>query len=107
MRRIVVEDLRKRKICSRFVPPFLTPEQKERRIATCRDLNASADSDPDFFKKTVTGDETWCFASIRCMGRRNLVTAEKIAISEVSCEDHVGEFLRLARRNPQRICSEG
>ena len=26
------------------------------------------------------------------MGRRNLATAEKIAISEVSCADHVGDF---------------
>ena len=32
------------------------------RIAACRDLIATADSDPDFFKKIVTGDETWCFA---------------------------------------------
>ena len=39
------------------------------------------------------------------MGWRNLATAEKSAISEVSCEDHVGDFLRLARRNPQRSCS--
>ena len=31
----------------------------------------------------------------------------KIAISEVSCEDHVGDCLRLARRNPQRIYSGG
>jgi hypothetical protein len=29
---------------------------------------------------------------------------QKTANSEVSCEDHVGYFLRLARRNPQRIC---
>ena len=50
VRRIVVEDLRKRKICSRFVPHSLTPEQKDRRIAACRDLIATADSDPDFFK---------------------------------------------------------
>jgi len=55
VRRIVVEDLRKRKFCSRFVPHSLTPEQKDRRIAACRDLIATADSDPDFFKKT--GDE--------------------------------------------------
>jgi len=41
------------------------------------------------------------------MGRRNLATAEKISISEVSCEDYVGDFVRLARRNPQRICSGG
>jgi len=58
--RIVVEDLRKWKICSCFVPQS-TPEQKDRRIAACRDLTATADSDPDF-KKIVTGDETWCFA---------------------------------------------
>jgi len=25
-------------------------------------FDAKADSDPDFFKKIVTGDETWCFA---------------------------------------------
>ena len=62
VRKIVVEDLRKRKICSRFVPHSLTPGQKDRRIATCRDLIATADNDPDFFKKIVTGDETWCFA---------------------------------------------
>ena len=58
VRKTVVEDLRKRKIYSRFVPCSLTPEQKDRRIAVCRDLITTADSDPDFFKKTVTGDET-------------------------------------------------
>ena len=52
----------KTKICSRFVPHSLIPEQKDQRIAACRDLTATADSDPDFFKKIVTGDETWCFA---------------------------------------------
>ena len=29
----MIEDLLKRKICSRFVPQYLTPEQKARRIA--------------------------------------------------------------------------
>jgi len=51
VRKIVVEDLRKRKICSHFVPHFFIAEQKDRRIAACRDLIATADSDPDFFKK--------------------------------------------------------
>ena len=45
-----------------FVPDSLTPEQKDRRITACRYLIATADSDPVFFKKIVTGDETWCFA---------------------------------------------
>jgi len=112
VRKIVVEDLRKRKICSHFVPHSLTSEQKDRRIAACRDLIATADSDPDFFKKTVTGDETWCFAYDPTTKRQSVAWVEetsprpkKTAISEVSCEDHVGDFLRLARRNPQRICS--
>ena len=39
-------------------------------------------------------------------GSRNLAMAEKIAISKVSCEEHFGDFLRLARRNPQRIHKE-
>jgi len=56
VRKIVVEDLQKRKICSHFVPHSLTPEQKDQRIEACWDLIATADSDPDFFKKTVTGD---------------------------------------------------
>ena len=62
VRKIVVEDLRKWKICSHFVPHSLTPEQKEWRNAACRDMISTADSHPDFFKKIVTGDETWCFA---------------------------------------------
>ena len=48
-RKIVVEDLRKWKICSCFVPHSLTPEQKDWRIAACRGLIATAVSDPDLF----------------------------------------------------------
>jgi len=77
-------------------------------------LIATADSDPDFFKKIVTGDETWHFAYNLTTKRQTAAWVgetsprpKKIAISEVSCEDHVGDFLRLARRNPQRICSGG
>jgi len=62
VRKTVVEDMRKRKICSCFVPNSLTAEKKDRRTAACRDLIATADSDPDCFKKIGTGDETWGFA---------------------------------------------
>jgi len=62
VRKTVAVDLRKRKICLRFVSHTMTPEQKDRRVTACRDLIATADSDPDFFKKIVTGNETWCFA---------------------------------------------
>jgi hypothetical protein len=42
VRKSVVEDLQKRKICSRFASHSLTSEQKNRRIAACRDLIVSA-----------------------------------------------------------------
>jgi len=42
VRKIVVEDLRKRKIYSCFVPHSLTTEQKDQKIAGCRDLIATA-----------------------------------------------------------------
>ena len=41
---------------------FFDSRAERQRIAACQDLIATADGDPDFFKKIVTGDETWCFA---------------------------------------------
>jgi hypothetical protein len=43
VRKIVVEGLQKRNICSCFVPHSLTPEQKDGRTAAC--------SEPDFFNR--------------------------------------------------------
>ena len=45
-----------------FCSTLFDSREKDQRNAACRDLIATADSDPDFFKKTVTGDETWYFA---------------------------------------------
>jgi len=60
--RILKEALGKRKLCARFVPRSLTPEQREDRITSCQDIIAMADEDKFFFNKIITGDETWCFA---------------------------------------------
>jgi len=51
-----------RKLCARFVPHSLTPEQREDRLTSCQDIIAMADVDKSFFNKITTGDETWCFA---------------------------------------------
>jgi len=59
--RILKEDLGKRKLCARFVPHSLTPEQREDRVTSCRDIIAMADAD-NIFNNIITGDETWCFA---------------------------------------------
>jgi hypothetical protein len=46
---ILKEDLGKRKLCARFVPHSLTPEQMEDRITSCHDIIAMADADKFFF----------------------------------------------------------
>jgi len=59
---ILKEDLGKRKLCAHSVPYSLTPEQREDQVTSCQDIIAMADADKNFVNKTVTGDETWCFA---------------------------------------------
>ena len=56
VRKIIVEDLQKCKICSHFFPHSLNPEQKDWRTAACRDLIATAESDLDFFNRLAPND---------------------------------------------------
>lgn len=118
LRKVVMEDLCKWRVCSRFVPHASTPEQKSKkgpRILICWDLIAIAGSYPDF-KKNVTVNESWCFV-YHLLNYINvslpqgyqkfppLPKAMKNAIPEVWCEDHVCDFLWLTVCNPSRICS--
>jgi len=59
---ILKEDLGKRKLCARFVPLSLTPEQREDRVTSCQDDIAMNDADRNYFNKVIMEDETWCFA---------------------------------------------
>jgi len=61
VRRIVIEDLGKRKICMRFVRHTLATEQKQERVDYCQDLLLMG-QDELFWENIITGDETWCFA---------------------------------------------
>jgi len=54
--------LGKRKLCARFAPHPLTPEQREDRGTSCQDIIVMADADKKFFNKIIMGDENWCFA---------------------------------------------
>jgi len=60
--RILREDLKKRKLCSRFVPHTLTREQIDERVAACQDLLNMINGDKNFLDKVTTGDESWRFA---------------------------------------------
>ena len=55
-------DLGKKKLCARFIPHSLAPEQREDRVKSCQDIIMKADADKNFCNKFITGDETWWFA---------------------------------------------
>ena len=47
------EDLGKRKLCARFVPHSLKPEQREARVTSCQDFTAMAEADENFLTKLL------------------------------------------------------
>ena len=55
-------DLKKRKLCARFVPHALREDQMDDRVVACRDLLDMIDNDDNILDKIITGDESWCFA---------------------------------------------
>ncbi|UYV77869.1 hypothetical protein LAZ67_15002625 [Cordylochernes scorpioides] len=59
--RIVTEDLRLKKTLAKFIPRFLTNEQKLCRLATCEDMLEMTRTDPEWKDKIITGDETWVY----------------------------------------------
>lgn len=61
VRTILTQRMNRRKVCARFVPHMLTDEQKQIRLSCYQDFIETADSDSNFLKTIVTGDESWCF----------------------------------------------
>ena len=59
---ILREDLKKQKLCSRFVPHTLTREQMDEQDAACQDLLNMINGDKNFLDKVITGEESWRFA---------------------------------------------
>jgi histone-lysine N-methyltransferase SETMAR len=50
-----------RRIAAKFVPRLLSNDQKEHRVAVCRELKDQARDDPNFISKVITGDESWVY----------------------------------------------
>ncbi|UYV68096.1 hypothetical protein LAZ67_5003046 [Cordylochernes scorpioides] len=59
--RIVTEDLKLKKTPAKFIPRFLTNEQKLCRLATCEDMMEMTRTDSEWKDKIITGDETWVY----------------------------------------------
>ena len=109
-RRIVTEDLRKRKICARFVPHALTTEQKKERVVYCQDLLLMA-QDKCFWENIITGDETWCSAydpvtkqqSTEWVGQ-NSPKPKKVRFQKSRVKTMLNVFFRRRRCNSSRVC---
>jgi len=50
-----------RRVSAKFVPRLLTDDQKENRVVISQELHANANSNVNFLKNIVTGDETWVY----------------------------------------------
>jgi len=59
---ILVEDLGKRKVASRFVPHSLSDDQRHKRVQYAKDIIKTARRNKNFLNSIVRAeDETWCF----------------------------------------------
>ncbi|UYV79995.1 hypothetical protein LAZ67_18001359 [Cordylochernes scorpioides] len=59
--RIVTKDLKLKRTPAKFIPRFLTNEQKLCRLATCENMLEMTRTDPEWKDKIITGDETWVY----------------------------------------------
>ncbi len=59
---ILRDNLKKRKLCSHFVPYALTTEQQQQQQKSqAKNLMEMTENDPDLVDSINTGDESWCF----------------------------------------------
>ena len=112
--RILKENMGKRKLCARFAPHFLTPEQREDLVTSCQDIIAMSDADKKIFNKIITRDGTWCFASdsetkrqISEWAGETSCRPRKLKFQNVLHQDHVDNCFRISRRSVQRIHTRG
>lgn len=61
VQRILADVLYMRRIAAKFVPRLLGDEQKQHRLAICRQLREKTKDDPNFITKIITGDEVWLY----------------------------------------------
>ena len=60
--KILTEDLKMRRVASKFVPRLLSVDQKQQQLDVCLDLKENAANDPSFLLNVITGDETCVYA---------------------------------------------
>ena len=105
VRRIVTEDLGKRKICARFVPDALATEQKQERVVYCRDFVLMG-QDECFGKISLPVTKHGVSPMIRPPNDRPQRGWGKTLQnhSKIANEDDVNCFFRRRRCNSSRVC---
>ena len=103
--RTLREDLKKRKLCSRFVPHALTREQTDERAAACQDLLNMINGDKNFMDKVITGDESWCFAyDPETKPQSSRFQKSKVKTMLIVFFDSQGKRFALLMQNIIKVC---
>jgi len=58
---ILIEKLKMRRVAAKFVSRLLTEEQKQNRVTVSQELIDRSNTDENFLKNVITGDETWVY----------------------------------------------
>jgi hypothetical protein len=61
---ILTENLNMRHIAAKFVPRFLTNDQKQQRVNVCLELREKANGGPNFISRIIAGDESWIYGYV-------------------------------------------
>ena len=59
--RILTEELHTKRVAAKFVPRFLSEDQRDNRLDVCHEMKFQLKTAPDFLSKIITGDEAWCY----------------------------------------------
>jgi len=58
---ILTEKLKMHHVAAKFVPRLLTEEQKQNRVTLSQELLDHSNTDENFLKNVITGDEMWVY----------------------------------------------
>jgi len=59
--RVLTEELGMHRVAAKFVPRFLTADQKQQRVNFCTELRQLASDDETFLSRVIIGDESWVY----------------------------------------------
>jgi len=95
IRQILVENLGKRKVASRFVPHALSDYQRHERVQQAKEIVKTAGRIENFLNSIVAEDESWCF--------RYYPTTKRQSAEWKSPASQKGKKVRLEKSKVKKI----